>query len=304
MVNSVKSEHTAARLPVAVVVASLGGPTLHETIETLNTGGLGPARIFACIPADVHPPSFLEKFDNVRVVRVEGRGQVLQRAEGFRIAHSEAWPYILQLDDDLTLLSAELDHLLRELQELGSMAALAPVLVSRADGTPHIRLRSGLRGVLDSAVAVVLHGAPWGVQRMGRIAPSGKNYGVDPTRMKVDRMQVDWLPGGCVLHSAANLVVSNYFPFEGKAFGEDVIHSHLLRRHGVALWVTRGASCHLDHQPAAGTLRTRLERLRAIHHVARFGGATRTRRLMLMIDEIGRTIASVLVRDVLRVGLK
>ena len=43
--------------------------------------------------------------------------------------------------------------------------------------------------------------------------------------------EVEWLPGGCILHSKKNLIKKNYFNFKyKKAYCEDLIHSYFLKK--------------------------------------------------------------------------
>ena len=68
------------------------------------------------------------------------------------------------------------------------------------------------------------------------------NFGVDPSFMKSDLIETDWLPGGCILHLKNNLVMFDYYPFKGKAFCEDLIHSHFLKKKN-KLFITKKAIC-------------------------------------------------------------
>jgi len=52
---------------------------------------------------------------------------------------------------------------------------------------------------------------------------------------------VEWLAGGCVMRK--NLVLEDFYPFAGKAFYEDMIHSWHLTRRGIALKMDAGAMC-------------------------------------------------------------
>lgn len=47
--------------------------------------------------------------------------------------------------------------------------------------------------------------------------------------------EVEWLPGGCVLHHRENLILEDFYPFVGKAFAEDLFHARLLRINNVRL---------------------------------------------------------------------
>jgi hypothetical protein len=42
------------------------------------------------------------------------------------------------------------------------------------------------------------------------------------------------------------LVLENYYPFEGKAFAEDLFHSHILRSRGIKLSRCGTAHCNVD----------------------------------------------------------
>ena len=52
------------------------------------------------------------------------------------------------------------------------------------------------------------------------------------------------LAGGCVMYRRENLVLDDFFPFEGKAYNEDLIHSFLLRNQGCRLILDSKAHCY------------------------------------------------------------
>ena len=91
-------------------------------------------------------------------------------------------------------------------------------------------------------------GTNWGISRMGKIAKSGLNFGVVDEFMKTEYLQVDWLPGGCVMHKKQNLILYDFYPFEGKAYCEDLIHSYHLINRGIKLMVTKNSRCLLSTQ--------------------------------------------------------
>ena len=83
---------------VSVVIPTLGGDSLHGTIEQINRGSLVPFEILICIPDnDVHKIKNYS-FSNVRVISTSVRGQVAQRAIGFFEAKGI---FVMQLDDDI-----------------------------------------------------------------------------------------------------------------------------------------------------------------------------------------------------------
>ena len=109
---------------VSVVIATLGGELLKDTIEQLNKGSIIPTEILICIPEeDFIEGKEMEVF-NVKIIKTECRGQVAQRAVGFREARC---PYVLQLDDDIIL-----DHsCLEELWKVVSSNAKVAVKLAK-----------------------------------------------------------------------------------------------------------------------------------------------------------------------------
>jgi hypothetical protein len=105
---------------------------------------------------------------------------------------------------------------------------------------------TGLKGLIMNLFLYIIAGAKWGKGRMGTISKAGTNYGVDPQYISSSEYEVDWLPGGCVLHNQASLYRDNYYPFVGKAYCEDLIHSCLLKNGGTNLFVIPNAKCYTE----------------------------------------------------------
>ena len=80
----------------------------------------------------------------------------------------------------------------------------------------------------------------------GTIGLSGVGFGVDSQVINKRTCDVEWLPGGCVMYRRENLVLDDFYPFKGKAYGEDLIHSFLLREKGCKLMVDSKAHCYVE----------------------------------------------------------
>lgn len=223
---------------ISVVIPTLGGPSLEPTIAALNAGTVVPAEIVICVPQ--REATGLRAFaaPNVRVLATTTRGQVPQRAEGF--AHA-AHPFVLQLDDDLIVAPDCVARLVASLARFEHNTAVSPALVDAATGESVYRM-ARRRPFVDRLNAWLAGGAP----TPGRILGSGGAVGVDAVRGEREYYDVDWLPGGCILHHRENLVMENFFPFPGKAFCEDIIHSHHLTQRGVRLVIDARARVAVD----------------------------------------------------------
>ena len=85
----------------------------------------------------------------------------------------------------------------------------------------------------------------------GKISLAGTNFGVNPNYVDLNSnlFEVDWQPGGCIMHRRENIVLEDYYPYSAKAYFEDLIHSHLLRKSGISLFVAISAKCMTKSNP-------------------------------------------------------
>src|SRR6185503_10758841 len=129
--------------------------------------------------------------------------------------------------------------------------AVSPALIDAATGWSVYRKPERRRWV-DRAYYWLLNGRD-GFQP-GRILRSGAAVGVDPLRADRDFYDVDWVPGGCVMHHREHLVLENFYPFRGKAYCEDIIHSFHLTSRRIGLRIVSRARCFVSVPVATQTI--------------------------------------------------
>jgi hypothetical protein len=232
------STSTQKTYPLSVVIPTLGGETLAGTIEQLNCGTIVPSEILVCIPEE---EAFRVKdlsYPNVRVIKTKCRGQVIQRIEGFKQAKCE---YIVQLDDDMHVYESCLERLVQAAVAFRGKAALSPALVFTSSQTS--AYRNQIQDKIPKTIKQWIHGRSGCVP--GSLSRTGMNFGIDVSKQNNEFVSVDWLPGACVIHHRNNLILKNYYPFKGKAYAEDVIHSIMLKKN-VGLFIVKSALCGLD----------------------------------------------------------
>ncbi len=224
----------------SVVIATLGGPSLKETVYKLNSQIPSPSEVLICIPKGeaVRAPNFSEP--NVRVVVTPVRGQVAQRAIGFKEAVNR---FVLQIDDDMSPSAGCIASLLQSIQKINTKAAISPLLIDNTTKKSVYRKALG-DSWLGSFYYWLLNGRIG--YKPGSVLSAGIPVGIDDGSATGELLGVDWLPGGCVLHAKENLVTENFFPFQGKAYCEDLIHSYHLKRQHVSLYVDTNARCAMD----------------------------------------------------------
>lgn len=283
---------------VSVVIATLGGPTLGPAIDILNSGTVVPAEILICIPQAESDRVRQISAHNVKVLVTQVRGQVAQRAEGFRQATA---PLVMQMDDDMHLAPDCLQRLVETLRKQGPQCAVAPAfyLMGTDRSVYHVPSEPAW---MARAYYWLMNGAA-GYQG-GDVDRACGAMGVDPQREPVGlrAKKVSWLPGGCVLQAKGDLITDAFFPFQGKAYCEDIIHSHYRSVRGTAMYVDTKARCDIEVVYAdSKNLRTYFRELRgdarARYHYARLTG----RSVLRLTNYYLVTIAIQMVRRMIKV---
>lgn len=255
--------------PLSVVIATLGGEVLRSTLDMLNSGGQQPAEILVCIPEREAASQNGFGHGNVRLVVIPCRGQVKQRAYGLALAQQ---PFVMQMDDDILIRPNSVQALLDALRHLGAGNVVSPLYRHKASNEYITHYSKGLKGWLSDLHASLLCAAPWGARRMGRLTPAGIGFWVDRELIGDEPFETEWLPGGCAICRKEDLILDDYYPFPGKAFSEDLIHSVFWRRKGARLWAVPTVDCHTDIEPMPFVWRQMKSDLRAHAYVARMTG--------------------------------
>ncbi len=226
-------------MKLSVVIATLGGGTLKDTITSINQSTIIPDEILICTP-EPEIDNIEINDDNVRKIMTKDRGQVSQRAFGFNAALGE---YVMQMDDDILLDRHCIEILMDTLNSENNKVAVAPVMLD-VDTHQSIYSRKKYHPYIETVYYYLMNGKE-GYQP-GKIDKTGSAVGISSNEFFNDTFETEWLAGGCVMHFRENLVLKNYFPFKGKAFGEDVVHSFWLKKNGVRLLVNKQSKCYLD----------------------------------------------------------
>ena len=87
-------------MKLSVVIPTLGGIQLKDTIKALQNSSIQPLEILICIPNSSELLVNIDLSDNVEIIRTNKKGQVFQRMTGFLAAKGEL---VLQIDDDVCL---------------------------------------------------------------------------------------------------------------------------------------------------------------------------------------------------------
>ncbi len=226
-------------MKLSVVIPTLGGIQLKDTIKALQDSSIRPMEILICMPDSSELLADIDLSDNVEIIRTKKKGQVYQRATGFLAAKGD---FVLQIDDDVFLEKDTIEKLIHQINSSNEKIAVAPVYLWI--NTDISVFESNRATILGKVSDWIMNGKD-GYQP-GAVSLSGVGFGLNINDKTQDKTRSEWLPGGCILHRSDNLVTQDYFPFPGKAYSEDLIHSFLLRENGVKLYACNKAIAYLE----------------------------------------------------------
>lgn len=226
-------------MKLSVVIPTLGGIQLTDTIKALQNSSIRPIEILICMPGSSELLADIDLSDNVEIIRTKKKGQVHQRATGFLAAKGD---FVLQIDDDVFLEKDTIEKLIHQINGSNEKIAVAPVYLWI--NTDIAVFESNRATILRKVSDWIMNGKD-GYQP-GAVSLSGVGFGLNFNDKTQDKTRSEWLPGGCILHRSDNLVTQDYFPFPGKAYSEDLIHSFLLRENGVKLYACNKAIAYIE----------------------------------------------------------
>jgi hypothetical protein len=229
---------------ISVVIATLGGASIYETIRTINNGSIIPTEILICIPIEFNKIDMTKlSFDNIKIIETKEKGQVLQRIIGFQNTICE---FVLQIDDDVILEYNCLEQLYNSLTQSDLFTSISPCLFTIKTNLSVYRSSRKIvnKYILRPFYYLLING--FRGYKQGTITLAGTQIGIDPSNFENKLIKSEWLPGGCVLHNKNNLVLKNYFPFNGKAYMEDLYHSTILKRNKINLYINKQAIAYID----------------------------------------------------------
>lgn len=224
---------------VSVVIASLGGQILEETLANLLTSSKSIEEIIVVLPPHT---KFSTSLDRVVTYNCETKGQVVQRAFGLNRARGE---FIVQMDDDIDLDDGTIESLVQFAVSIDKPVAVAPLLCSKTSREPIITSPGRFKSYFRRLFHFIL-GAPLFQSSSGFLSKSGQGYYLTHDYLEYSVVPVDWLPGGVIGCFKEHLVLHDYFPFTGRAYSEDLIHSYIWTQLGTSLYVLTSARAYVE----------------------------------------------------------
>jgi len=279
-------------LNLTVVIPTIGEKKLLKTISCLNNGKIAPKKIIIIIyKKNISKiDNKILKFKNVLVIKTKKQGQVYQRYVGFKNAKTK---YVMQLDADCLIKISSIIKMISVMTNKKKIS-VGPCFVNEENFLPMHQFvhKMSLFNKLKNKIL----GFPSGLSIMGSISKSATNFGVDYKFLKKDIIEVSWIPGGCMMHHRDNLIQKNFYPYNGKAYCEDLIHSNLLKKKQIKLYIVNKSFCKTSFPEFPNKLKDLLYFIRSYVYTAKIYNASIFRILLCVLLYLGRYLKRMLIK--------
>ena len=214
---------------LSIVIPTLGEAVLLKCLNSIYLNTLLPLEIIIVIPRQYkNRVNKINKLKLVRIIYSPKKGQVFQRILGFKTCKCD---YVMQLDSDIILSKDSIYKLLYSIRKFNGKNAISPNFLIPKKFNNRFRYRSKLFTLIKN---FIINGSM--NSKPGIITDIGYNTWFIDNYYNENYYKLEWLPGGCILFNKKSLVKNNYFPFSGRAYCEDVIHSIILTANKVDLY--------------------------------------------------------------------
>ena len=247
---------------ISVVIPSIGTRDLTQTIKFINSSSIKIDEIIISVPNDIEIELF-QKFSNIIIHKSKYKGQVAQRIEGFKIAKNK---FIVQMDDDIILEKNCLEIMRNFIKNNHHIAISAHFhnIISKKSIYSKVDNRSFSNFFSLSELNYFYNKIKMGNKSYlnGDISISG--FETYPNFQNHKEPFVSGcIPGGCVMHLRKNLILSNFFPFQGKAYCEDLFHSIALKHNNIKLYYHPDAKVFLELEDIKSNFKIFIKHLKA-----------------------------------------
>lgn len=277
---------------VTVVIPSiLASDSILGVVSSLTTQTTPPSTIAIVYTLVVPPtPSVLESLrhnPSVDLYPVPFSGQVRQRCYGSTTVFTD---YTLFLDDDVILPPDAIHTFLSLHPSPAFPVAIGPLFFNASNGRFVTQQRSRFYSVYRIFTDSIIGGVPLFSSKHGTISPALQAFGHPPSSHPFIK-PCQFLAGGCIFMPSRYTLKSNFYPFKGKAYSEDVLHSLILRNAGITLLSTNQVAATIfDSSNASSIVRRIIAEYRVKCYISRKFSFNSTRLLVLTLF----TISSIL----------
>ncbi len=255
-------------MKISVVIPSIGNRNLIPTLRSINESSINVDEIIISIPCqvDINVDKF-KKFKNIIVFNSKVKGQVAQRIEGFKIAKNDC---VVQMDDDI-ILEKKCLEIMHDFLKNNHNAAVSAHFHDRISKKSIYSKVEGLSFSNSFFLSELDYFKNKIYNKIRTANNSNLNGDISISGFEIypnfqyhkEPFISGWIPGGCVMHLKKNLILSNFFPFQGKAYCEDLFHSIALKKNNIKLYYHLNAIAFLEIENIKSNFKMYIKHLRA-----------------------------------------
>ena len=255
-------------MKISVVIPSIGNRNLIPTLRSINESSINVDEIIISIPCqvDINVDKF-KKFKNIIVFNSKVKGQVAQRIEGFKIAKNDC---VVQMDDDI-ILEKKCLEIMHDFFTNNHNAAVSAHFHDRISKKSIYSKVEGLSFSNSFFLSELDYFKNKIYNKIKTANNSNLNGDISISGFETypnfqyhkEPFISGWIPGGCVMHLKKNLILSNFFPFQGKAYCEDLFHSIALKKNNIKLYYHLDAIAFLEIENIKSNFKMYIKHLKA-----------------------------------------
>ena len=212
---------------ISVVIPTIGSKHLNKTIDHLFKQTVLPDEVILVVPKQYKKEINIINNKNILIIYTDKKGQVYQRSIGLKNAK---YKYVMQLDDDVFLTDRNLiSNLIEQLLSVAENSVVAPVI---REINKDIFKYGKFKLLMIRLYNYFIRGSRNFYNNFGEIS----TFGIPCPQINFSEksnIQTDWLPGGCVMSKKINLVTEDFYPYPGKAYSEDILHSIIRKNNNI-----------------------------------------------------------------------
>ena len=208
---------------VSVVLATLGEKNIFNIIEILEKSKITVEIIIIIPKKNCYKIQGIKRKKNIVIIKTDYFSQTKQRAEGFKISK---YDLVLQLDTDVIINENFLNEIINFIDSKDNSSAVSihpkNVTIKNSIIVTYIRILKNI--FLTYFINREKNFKNWD-------SWFTNNYFVE------NNNNVKLLTGACIMHHKKNLIDYDFYRFDKKAYGEDILHSCLLYKKNIKFYI-------------------------------------------------------------------
>ena len=244
----------------SIIIASIGRQSLTSVLDCIKNSTLQPKEVIICLPDqdkyefDIDYAKHNDLKFEFKIIKTNKKSQTYQRLEAYR---NIKYKFFIQMDDDLQFENNFFEKLILNYLKLvkkntNKNICIAPLYRFTKDKKPvhtyGFKFKNNTIKLIYNLYFLIFHALPFGNKKLGKVSCNSIPFGVYFSSEKIDFVESDWLPGGCILMNKESFTNYNHHPLEGKAYTEDIISSYLrVKELGVKHFVSLNTNIFIEN---------------------------------------------------------